>query len=77
MNNPMSELDRLQLVILTAIEMDKSGMIRKMSPSELGKFRNDFPGAEMVLGDYVISKRPVLGRADEWFSKLRKAGKSN
>lgn len=52
-----TSIEELATLANTALEMERSGLIKKMSQDEMDKFERSFPEAEMILGDFVILKR--------------------
>jgi len=60
MNEPVfdnsPDLKRIFELARDAIEMEKAGQIRRMTPVELEKFQRNYPGAIMMLGDFLVLK---------------------
>jgi hypothetical protein len=53
-NSP--DLRRIFELARDAIEMEKAGQIRRMTSVELETFQRNYPGAIMMLGDFLVLK---------------------
>lgn len=52
----MTDLEQLYDLAKNSIEMQKAGLLRTMTEAEKEKMKQDFPGAVMVLGEFVVMK---------------------